>query len=158
MRFWMAKDVRSGSDFDSVLVNQPAGLGDTAPIQIGSVAASQVNEPELVFVLGMNHGVPAGDPFVDQNQVIALRPADVAGPLDRDASACGVFQPGDGLDCYIHEDLRIAQLQAQMQQGNIRWPRGRREAENRCRKTGCFECGEFLKNEQRQPFRQTARR
>src|SRR5512139_2245229 len=99
----MVEDVGAGADLHSVLVGEAAGLGDTTSVEVGSVAAAQVDQPELVLVLGVDHGMAARYPLVGQNDVVALGSADIAGALDRGPPTRSIFQPDHGLDFGIHE-------------------------------------------------------
>ena len=73
------------SNLDPVGVAKSGGLGDAAAVEIGSVAAAEVDEPELVGALGVYGGMSAGDAIIHQDDIVADGAAQgtVAGDRDR---------------------------------------------------------------------------
>ena len=91
-----AESVGVVGDFDDVLVIQPAGLAHAPAIQIGAVAAAQIDQPELALPLGVDHRVTARDFVVGQDHVVGRRSAEGTGAADGRLRAEGRFQPGHG--------------------------------------------------------------
>jgi hypothetical protein len=79
--------------FNSVAVGEAAGLGDAAPVQVGAIGATQVDEPDFGLVLDLDESVLARDFGVRQDHLAGRRASQETTALDVDPLTARRFQP-----------------------------------------------------------------
>src|ERR1039458_9119716 len=84
---------RAFGHFNSVAVGEAAGLGDAAPVQVGAIGATQVDEPDFGLVLDLDESVLARDFGVRQDHLAGRRASQETTALDVDPLTARRFQP-----------------------------------------------------------------
>jgi hypothetical protein len=94
--FRLPEEEAKGADRDFTPVIQLRGMLHSAPVDIGSVLASEINDKKIFPALGMDQRVVPGNVRVGQHDVTGWSPADAATLLYLDWNALGThtFQPG----------------------------------------------------------------
>src|SRR5437762_1331539 len=79
---------------DLVFVRQAAGLAHPAAIEVGAVGAAQIDQPEFLLALRMDHGVAARNAITWQGQRAAASRSEHASATNDRLLSAGRFQPG----------------------------------------------------------------
>jgi hypothetical protein len=94
----LVKEEGVGSDFDAVLVSEEGGGDDPSSVEMGAVAAAEVDEEEFGVGLFLDQGVAARHLDVGEDEVVGVGAADGEIGADAVAFTVGGFEFGDRFD------------------------------------------------------------